>query len=76
MTPTYLLIRPVLGFWEDHLTTVAIPAGAKVNVATTKNDVGLCAASWDGRIFMAFIEDIRRNGIISGESLGGFTHTT
>ena len=36
--------------------------------------MGLCTATWDGRVVMAFTEDIERNGI-SLESLGDTAQT-
>jgi len=66
MEAIYDLIRPIFGFWGDIGQVVTIPAGARVKPIILKNGQGLCTALWDGRAFMAFHEDIERNGIAAG----------
>ena len=69
MAPEYHLIRPIFGFWSDCGQVITIPARATLRIAISKNGLGLCTATWDGRLVMAFSEDVERNGI-SLEALG------
>ena len=70
---TYRLIRPIFGFWEDVGTIVRIPAWAKITLGLNGDEVSICKASLDGRMFLAFHEDIRNNGL-TAEPQGDLTH--
>lgn len=63
MAAAYTLVKPIFAFWKDIGQVVIVPAGAMVRLANEKDTVALCVASWDSRLFLAFGEDIRRNGV-------------
>lgn len=63
MAAAYTLVRPIFVFWKDIGQVVIVPAGAMVRLANEKDAVALCVASWDSRLFLAFGDDVRRNGI-------------
>lgn len=69
MAPEYHLIRPIFGFWSDCGQVITLPANAVLRIVISKNGMGLCTATWEGRLVMAFTEDIEKNAI-SLESLG------
>lgn len=66
MPRTYSLIRPIFGFWADISQVVTIPVGAKVKLLAVGNNPGVCPVSWDSRLFLAFGDDIRQNGVSEG----------
>ena len=63
VAPTYHLIRPIFGFWSDSGQVITIPARAVIRPVIIKDGLGLCTALWEGRLVMAYREDIDRNGL-------------
>ena len=69
MALEYHLVRPIFGFWSDCGQVITLPAKAVLRTIISKNGMGLCTVMWDGRLVMAFSEDIAKNGI-SLEAVG------
>jgi hypothetical protein len=69
MAPPFHLVRPIFGFWSECGTVITIPPKAVLQLVISKNGLGLCTALWNGRLVMAFRDDIENNAI-SLERLG------
>ena len=63
MNSAHYLIRPIFGFLSECGTTVTIPPKAVLEIGMAKNALGLCTALWNGRLVMAFRDDIEKNAI-------------
>ena len=67
MTVKYRLVRGIVGMYHDDSSAIMIPAGAIVEIPSTRSTVGITKASYDGRMMWVFLHDLLDAGRMAPE---------
>jgi hypothetical protein len=59
----YYLINPVIGFCHETKKVVVVPEGGTIILPTVRRLMGLCLASWNGRMISVYPEDVGEHGL-------------